>query len=225
MTQTRGHLKAARIYAVSDATGSEDSSLPSAACMFNPYEYTVSQSNSFYDVPTGQQKQDNKELSQAGSQSLSLKLIFDSYESGGDIYEQTHNLWTFMKLRDDPGKAGNASKKSPPRVAFEWGGFKFISYITSLSQRYTLFTTDGTPVRAEVDITFTHYEDPQGNQNPTSGGGPAFRVHRVVAGDRLDVIAAQNYGDASKWRLIAQANDIVNPLVLRPGQVLRLPLE
>jgi nucleoid-associated protein YgaU len=38
------------------------------------------------------------------------------------------------------------------------------------------------------------------------------RVRAVKAGDRLPVIAAEVYGDPRLWRLIAEANDIDDPL-------------
>jgi nucleoid-associated protein YgaU len=92
-----------------------------------------------------------------------------------------------------------------------------------MTQKFTLFKSDGTPVRAEVDVTFTQYKEALDFQNPTSGGGPIQRVRRVVSGDRLDRIAFEEYGDATLWRRIAQENEIANPAALRPGQMLRIP--
>ncbi|NJM39843.1 MAG: LysM peptidoglycan-binding domain-containing protein [Anaerolineae bacterium] len=42
------------------------------------------------------------------------------------------------------------------------------------------------------------------------------------AGETLDYIAYQHYGDAAQWRHIAQANNLLNPKNLRPGLVLKL---
>jgi nucleoid-associated protein YgaU len=90
-----------------------------------------------------------------------------------------------------------------------------------------MFKLDGTPVRAKVDVTFTQYVDLEDykSQNPTSGGGPIQRVHTVRAGDRLDLIAAEAYGDATQWRKIAEYNRITNPTALRPGQQLGIPFD
>ena len=83
----------------------------------------------------------------------------------------------------------------------------------------------GSVVRASVQVTFTQHKDLEDytNQNPKSGGGNIERVWRVIAGDRLDTIAYQVYGDATKWRMIASYNGIVNPLKLQPGQQLIIP--
>ncbi|WP_368665523.1 LysM peptidoglycan-binding domain-containing protein, partial [Micromonospora sp. Rc5] len=44
-------------------------------------------------------------------------------------------------------------------------------------------------------------------QNPTSGSRTARRVHRLVAGDSLELLAHREYGDQTAWRVIAEAND------------------
>ena len=36
-------------------------------------------------------------------------------------------------------------------------------------------------------------------------------------------IAYEEYDDCEKWREIAKANNIMNPLDIRPGQVIRIP--
>ena len=62
-------------------------------------------------------------------------------------------------------------------------------------------------------------------QNPTSGNGPAEHIWVVTAGDRLDTIATQVYGDATRWRQIAKRNQIEDPFSLQPGRELKIPLE
>jgi nucleoid-associated protein YgaU len=58
---------------------------------------------------------------------------------------------------------------------------------------------------------------------PSSGG--QYRTYTVVAGDSLSKIAKREYGDASKWPRIFEANrdKIQNPDLIHPGQVLNLP--
>jgi hypothetical protein len=130
-------------------------------------------------------------------------------------------------MRSDNGSGSENERSETPQVAFEWGVFKFVSYITVMTHKFTLFKNDGTPVRATVDVTFTQYTDVNDypDQNPTSGGGPNERVHRVIAGDRLDTIAADIYRDATKWKMIAEYNRISNPHRLQPGQILRIPIK
>jgi hypothetical protein len=52
-----------------------------------------------------------------------------------------------------------------------------------------------------------------------------FAVHTVEPGDTLSAIADTFYGDASKFRIIfaANRNQLDDPDVIVPGQVLRIP--
>ncbi len=49
--------------------------------------------------------------------------------------------------------------------------------------------------------------------------------YTVVEGDSLSKIAQRFYGDAKEWRRIFEANkdQIENPDLIHPGQVLRIP--
>ena len=51
------------------------------------------------------------------------------------------------------------------------------------------------------------------------------RTYTVVAGDTLSKIAKREYGDASKWKHIYEANkDVIkNPDLIYPGQTFKIP--
>lgn len=224
MANTRGKLQAAQIYEV-DKEGENAGGDP-VFCMFNPFEYAVSKSNTFSEKPGNDKDAPQAEFSKAGAQTLKLVLLFDTYETKEDVSRETNKLWKFMQTKEHKDGAKN-EKNEPPQVAFHWGVFKFVSYITNMTQKFTMFLKDGTPVRASVDVTFTQYidKDDYPPQNPTSGAETIERIWRVRAGDRMDLIAAEVYGDATKWRIIATRNTIVNPLRLLPGQELTIPLD
>ena len=216
MAKTRGQLEAAKIYDLAKSI--------TVDCMFNPFEYKVTKTNSFTENSKNQSDTPQAEFSKSGPQTLTLDLMFDTYEAGTDVTLETNKLWKLM-LPSVKVQGSSSDKKSPPEVAFEWGVFKFEAYITNMTQTFTLFKKDGTPVRAKVNVTFSQYTDKNNypKQNPTSGGGDIERAWRVVSGDRLDAIAYEVYGDSANWRLIAERNKIRDPLALRPGQTLLIP--
>jgi nucleoid-associated protein YgaU len=229
MANTRGNLVPAKIYEYDSQTKKPKPGGISIDCMFNPFEYTVTKTNSYGEKARNRSDVPEVEFKSAGPQTLRIALVFDTYvkgEESKDVSLITRKLWKLMeaKTRQD---AGNNNKVPPPEVAFEWGVFKFAAVITNMSQKFTLFKQDGTPVRAKVDITFTQHKDEEDykNTNPTSGGGPSESVRTVIAGDRLDTIAYAAYGDATKWRRIAERNNIDNPHALRPGTQLSIPME
>ena len=162
---------------------------------------------------------------------LQMELFFDTYAdaNGSDPKdvrkEYTDKLWALMivqeKLKDKKNKKGR-----PPTVRFQWGqAWTFNAVITSISQKFTLFTPHGTPVRATLNVTFQQIKDEAqlASQNPTSGGVGGERLWTVTEGDTLSWIAHQEYGDGSRWRAIADANHLTEVRHLRPGMVLVLP--
>lgn len=73
---------------------------------------------------------------------------------------------------------------------------------------------------------------PRADQSATPGAAGAAspvadreRTYTVVSGDTLSKIAQREYGDASKWRRIYEANKdaIKNPDLIYPGQTFRIP--
>ncbi len=52
---------------------------------------------------------------------------------------------------------------------------------------------------------------------------PAPRAYTIKAGDSFASIALAIYGSDSYWHLIGQANPLVDPAKLKPGQVINLP--
>lgn len=221
---TRSGLTPARIIEVKDNGNPKQGGAVEIKCMFNPYEYTVSKQNTFESKASNGPATPPSIFKNAGPQSLKLKLYFDTFEASKDVSETTRQLWKLME--PTTRKSSDKKKKiAPPAVAFEWGVFRFVSVIKSMAQKFTLFLKDGTPVRAEVNITFVQHHDINDypKQNPTSGDGPVEQIWKVEAGDRIDLIAAEVYGDATKWPVIASYNNILNPHLLELGQVLSIP--
>lgn len=60
---------------------------------------------------------------------------------------------------------------------------------------------------------------------PAAPVGGARRTYTVKAGDSLSKIAEREYGDASQWKKIYEANrdSIKNPDLIHPGQTFTLP--
>lgn len=59
----------------------------------------------------------------------------------------------------------------------------------------------------------------------TTAAPAAGQTYTVVSGDTLSKIAKKFYGNANAWNTIFQANkdQIKNPDLIHPGQVLKIP--
>ncbi|HEX5546947.1 MAG TPA: hypothetical protein VFX24_06010 [Ktedonobacterales bacterium] len=195
-------------------------------CMFNPKEYSFSKRNQW---TAGKSKGSNMpQLEFGGGQpaTLQMQLFFDTYAEGKDVRkEYTDSIWQLMmvdqKLKDPKNKKGR-----PPKVRFQWGSaWSFDAVITSVNQKFTLFLSDGTPVRATLDVSFQQIKDAAlfPPQNPTSAGAGGERVWVVNEGDTLAWIAYKEYGDSNQWRRIADANRLTQVRRLVPGMALEIP--
>jgi nucleoid-associated protein YgaU len=110
----------------------------------------------------------------------------------------------------------------PPICRLSWGSWSmFKGVLSSLSRSFTLFLEDGTPVRATAQCTFTEYLEAGLDRELHSPD--VNKSYTVRPGDTLINLAAALYKDASRWRVIAEANHIDDPRALTPGQVLRIP--
>jgi hypothetical protein len=121
------------------------------------------------------------------------------------------------------GQSGGTPAAVPPFITFQWGPVIFKGACTSLTCAYKLFRPDGEPIRADVKLTLKQAAATIKGQNPTTRAQAGFGMHTVKDGDTLPSISYRAYGDATRWRLIAEANGVDNPLHLRRGSSLSLP--
>jgi nucleoid-associated protein YgaU len=73
---------------------------------------------------------------------------------------------------------------------------------------------------------FSDVESGGSSTAPRAPDAPAAETtYTVVSGDSLSKIAKHHYGDANQWRRIWEANrdQIKNPDLIHPGQVLKIP--
>lgn len=62
------------------------------------------------------------------------------------------------------------------------------------------------------------------DQYPTIPEQPDDQYYQITEADRIDLLAAEVYGDVHSWWIIAVANDMeVLPTDFQPGRVIRLP--
>jgi hypothetical protein len=187
---------------------------------YNPEKFTLSK-NTDWDNPGVRLQSDWAEPTYRSTSParLTLEIFFDAFEElYGDVSKDVAVLidWT---------KPGPSNK--PPLLEFRWGvsnvlqGMKF--YLESVTATYTMFSIDGTPIRATCDITLIEWSNPASRQNPTSGGLPGMETHVLIDGETLHSVAWARYGEAGFWRALADFNGIDDPLRVEPGTTLLIP--
>ena len=187
---------------------------------FNPKEYTFEKSSPWAEHNVQGLDAPAQEWTAGNPMRLAVELFFDVYEEKGsarDVRLYTDKIEEMAHVNPD--------KHRPPLLLFCWGKkLQFRCFLTRLSQRFTLFLDDGTPVRAVLNCTFTEFTPPEEQLKGKPRHSPDHTKRRVVKqGDTLSWIAGKEYGNPAEWRIIADANRIEDPMNLTPGQELLIP--
>jgi phage tail-like protein len=159
-------------------------------------------------------------------------LILD----GAEVTKKAVDVLTWWATAQPVGS--NADPTLPP-LQLSWGsGFDRVGVVLqSLTASYTRFAPDGRPIRAKVGLKLEATKPLEtappappptppprpGSTNPTSGGRPGRSRHLVLAAETLAALAVERYDDPARWRAIAAANDVDDPLRVTPGTSLYLP--
>ena len=189
---------------------------PSIQALFNPTQYGLDKGNTIAQAAIPGLEAPILQYVHGNMQTLSMDLFFDTYEEGTDVTDATDQIYDLLYL--DP------STHAPPICELTWGTFSFCGVLDHVSGKFTLFLADGTPVRATLSVVFNEFIDVDVlvQENPTESADHR-KTRLVKSGDRIDNIAAEEYGDSAKWRAIAEANDLDDPSQLEPGYVLIVP--
>lgn len=195
--------------------------------LFNPADLEFSKSLSWEGNPVAGKDAPTLDFKSGESVTFSLKIIFDTTGTGKPVSDHTDKLYALTLTNPKvKGTKEDRNKKRPPWVRFHWGKLKsYKAVVTSMSIKFTYFASDGTPLRAECNVSFKQYED-EGTlppQNPTSGTPAPHAIRRVSPGEYLDTISEDTYGSSNRWRTIAEANGITDPLDIPPGRMLVIP--
>lgn len=213
------------LYASEPAPGGSKTgaALDSIPFQFNPKEVTIAKTAKWERKPAkGASKAGPPEFNGTDGGKLTVEMFLDATAAhDGAVVAAVEKLMTCLI----PTEQSKGQKTpSPPLVVLQWGKItSFASFVTSVSAKFTLFSADGTPIRAVCSVAMEEMPGEPFKQNPTSGSYDVRKVHRTVAGDSLAGIAYREYGDATQWRPLAAYNGIDDPLRVRPGLTLMLP--
>lgn len=205
----------------------EGDSIP---CIFNPTDFTIQRSVNYNKSSIPGLDYPVQHFVSGEAETMSFSLMFDTYSTSGDklpsgVSDSAAAADSGKKdVRDYTGlimglTEVNPDTHKPSGVEFVWGTISFIGHVESVSQRFTMFSASGVPVRAVVDITLVSEK-----MNSSLRNSPdRTKARTVFEGDRLYSFAYAEYGDCSEWRRIAEANGIDNPRLTESGTDIVIP--
>ena len=200
--------------------------------MFNPASFSQS-----YEIDYSNKQalnSTNKDLDYVLSKprELKLKLILD----GTGVHEIGILKLGRQKTVSDRVKdfinlvfRMNGDIHEPNFLVVEWGGKEdggliFSCRLASANVSYTSFNRDGSPLRAELDVTLLSDEEVKKRIAKENKSSPDLTHYRIVkSGDTLPLLTKEVYGSAAYYLRVAQANNLDDFRNLTPGQELFFP--
>ena len=118
----------------------------------------------------------------------------------------------------------DGTDRQPPYVRIVWGSLIFGGRLESMSTRFTLFTPSGSPLRANVDLSFIGSVDRKEVEAITgAAAGAQSKEVLVREGDTLLELCAQIYGDLQRCKAVARLNRLQSLRDVAPGVKLLFP--
>jgi hypothetical protein len=112
----------------------------------------------------------------------------------------------------------------PKSMAIIWGTFYMTGVLTNATVNYTMFTPEGVPIRAEMDIDVAESTSLTLVERVMKLMSPDLSKSIVVKeGDTLPDLCYKEYGDSSFYPKIAEVNQLKNFRKLVPGTELLFP--
>ena len=196
---------------------------------FNPETLKVSFANQVA-TPSGAGDQKGTPARQfvgAGTTKLSLQLWFDvsaqmppGQKKEQDVRKLTAKVAYFITPKPE------GDKFVPPAVRFIWGSFQFDGIMESMEESLEFFSSDGRPLRASVTVNLSQQKITEFTFRPTAGPGarPAPGTRPLTPAPKGKSVQglADSQGKGDNWQSIAAANNIENPRLLQPGQLIDL---
>ncbi len=101
-------------------------------------------------------------------------------------------------------------------------GFRCI--VEGVKQKFTLFSSEGVPLRATVTVTLREYKTLDDQMKRLKLSSPdRTHAHVLQQGDSLASVAHHHYERAAAWRAIADYNQVEDPRRINAGKFLEVP--
>jgi nucleoid-associated protein YgaU len=100
----------------------------------------------------------------------------------------------------------------------------FACVMESIKQKYTMFSSEGVPLRATLTVTLREYRTLEDQHKQLGLSSPdRTHAHPTMQTDTLSGIARLYYDRPEDWRSIADKNLIDDPRRLQVGRILTIP--
>lgn len=212
------------------------------AVKYNPKEFSLEKSLQHGEISIPGLEAPLQQFVRGRAEKLTVELFFDTTEDGmgqgaTSVTLHTDEIYKLCKIEN--------SSHAPPIVTFCWNskfpgadlasGDKaalsanqsrntFVGVVESVRQQFTLFSSEGVPLRATVTLVLIEYR-PLHQQIAEMRLNSPDKTHSHALSDKetLSWLAGKYYNNQRRWRSIAEENRIEDPRRLYAGKMLQIP--
>jgi hypothetical protein len=190
---------------------------------FNPSEWGYSINIEYNDERPQNATDSQKSFKRASPTGLSLSFMIDGTGVAGKEYADLDvkaRVDEFCKVVVDY----SSDKHRPRFVMLIWGKMVFKGVVQSVNVKYNLFTPDGNPLRAKIDVSLSSalsYERQVAENSPDSPD--MTHIRSVMDGDNIPLMTYDIYQEAKEYVKIARYNNLTNFRRLYTGQKIAFP--
>lgn len=218
--QDSGKLEKIRIETYSDDKyqnkGSEE-----FVAMFNPNKYLLK-----YEIEQNERQGAGTSPSAPAfakmkSQEIDLEFLLDGTGVTGEQVDVLEKADEFLKAAYE----FKGDEHKPRYLRISWGAaFVFDCVLKSADIEYTLFQSDGKPIRGRVKAKFTGFVNDELREKKEDKQSPdVVHVREVPPKERIDYLTFKEYKDSNYYLQIAKFNELSSFRKLRIGSTLMFP--
>ena len=160
-----------------------------------------------------------------------LRLEF-TLDSTGALYDWMNPV-TSQNLLPLPGRIKTLEETvykydgkahEPSYIRILWGTLNYTGRLKTLDVKYTLFNSEGEPVRALVKLLILEYIDPKTQEKQKNSSSPDLtHLVTVKAGDTLPLLCQRIYKSGMYCSEVARVNNLTGFRDIAPGTQLFFP--
>jgi len=212
--------------------------LPIFSVPYNPSELQFEKTMKFAEIAIPGLDSPLQQFVRGEAEKLTLELFFDSTEKGTglgatSVTTMTDKVFSMARI--------NPTTHAPPIVTITWSNHfpgdsltgplgsqrrtSFIGVVESIKQKFSLFSPEGIPLRATVNLSIREYAKLDDQLTKLNLQSPdRTHSHTLKGNETLSAVAAKEWKRPGEWRAIADENELEDPRRLRVGTFLTIPV-
>lgn len=188
--------------------------------MFNPNNYSRKYEVEYHERQGAGDTGSPQVFGKIKPQEYNFEFLIDGTGTAADKVNVNDTILHFLEVT---GK-NDGDIHRPRYLKLIWGTLLVKCVLKSAEVAYSLFKSDGSPLRAKIRATFSeNVEDTLRVAEAGNNSPDLTHMRTVMAGDTLSLMAERIYGDSSYYYQVAEINNLKNFRKLEVGQQLIFP--